>query len=98
MLKFINDDKIPEDNLLWYLIVIASIISTVDISTEILEHSAPILAENMVKKLMLWCLVYIKTKSIYYSCLISILIIILFPKIFFGKKTSPAYEKYMKSK
>lgn len=86
-------DTLPEDNIFYYIIVVASVISTVDITSEMLESGISIFARNDVKKLMLWTLIYTKTKSIIYTSAISILVFAFFPKVFFGQVTSPTLKK-----
>lgn len=78
-------DKLPQESTLFYIISILALIGSIDIIDEILNHACNITSTNTVKKILLWTVIYTKTQSVFHSTLFSIIIILLFPKIFFGK-------------
>lgn len=81
-------DELP-DGFLLYFIIFLSMVGGFDIITEILNEHKDFFSKNLIKKMILWSIIYLKTKSIYKASLISIVVVLLLPRIFFGKPTSP---------
>jgi hypothetical protein len=86
-------DKIREGTLLFYVMILLTMVGTFDIVSEILNNSTTVFSQNYTKKIILWTIIYMQTKSIYYSSVIGICIVMLFPNIFFGKLTGPRLDK-----
>jgi hypothetical protein len=84
----ISSDKLSDDNPLIILFSILSIVGLVDISQEIIEQNASILSQNMIKKILLFSVIYMKTQSIYNTSLVCIIVFLLFPTVFFGEPTN----------
>jgi hypothetical protein len=84
-----KNDTLPDNNLLYYIIIIVTLMGTFDIIREIKENSGDLFAENFMKKIILWTMIYLRTNSIFYSSIISTSIVLLLPRIFFGKKSRP---------
>lgn len=76
-----------------YIISPFVIVGTFPLISEINQSSTPFFAQNYTKWVVLWGMFYSKTNDWKYSTLISILIMALFPSIFFGK---PTYYKEIK--
>lgn len=93
MNMLIENDILSEDNPIFYVLAIIAMIGAYDIMDEILRQSVEIFSMNIIKKITLWSIIYLKTKSIFYSSLLSILVVLTFPKIFFGQPTSPRLDK-----
>lgn len=89
--KIINFDTVPESAMT--LVVIASLAGGYLVINEILDEYPMFFCQNITKKIMLWCIIYIQTKSIYNASFISIMIVLLFPRVFFGKITGPRLKK-----
>lgn len=89
----LENDTLSEDNPIFYIMAILAMIGSYDIMDEILKNSINIFSTNIVKKTTLWAVIYLKTKSIFYASFISIIIVLAFPKIFFGKISSPRLER-----
>lgn len=81
-------DKIPRENPLFIIIFILSLIGTYDIISEISKDYDNILSQNIVKKILTFAAIYIKTSSIYLSSLISLIMMLIFRKVYFGPQTS----------
>lgn len=86
-------DKIPDDNLLSGVLALLAFIGAFDLVSEILDNVAGITSSNFVKKILLWAVVYSKTKSAVFTTAISIVIIAMLPKVFFGELTGPRVNK-----
>jgi hypothetical protein len=70
-----------------YLIAPFAIVGAYPLVAEINDSTKPFFSENYIKWVVIWSLFYSKTSDIMYSTAVSVLIMIMFPKIFFGKKT-----------
>ena len=84
-----NSDKISRDNPIFILFLGLSIFGLYDITREILEENQDFLSKNFVKKTILFSALYLKSESLYTSSLLSVFVIMLFPKVFFGEQTKP---------
>ena len=91
MITPITSDKFSETSPIYIFLTIISIIGIYDIVNEITQDYDNYLSKNYVKKIMLFSVIYMKTSSIYTSSLVSIIIFLLFPKVFFGEQTK--YKK-----
>lgn len=76
-------DKIPDGDAS-YFIVILSTMGGFLILGEILDEFPEFFSSNSMKKFILWCFIYSQIKTIGIASLYSIIIVLLFPKIFFG--------------
>lgn len=70
-----------------YFITPFILIGAYPLVSEINQSSKPFFSENYIKWIVLWGMFYSKTGDFKYSIAISIVIMMLFPSIFFGKKT-----------
>jgi hypothetical protein len=86
----LNDDFIQNDGWLFYIFFIISMFGVYDIISEIIDDNIDFFSKNFYKKLAVFAVVYIKAQSIYISSVISIVIFLLFPKVFFGEPTTSA--------
>lgn len=82
-----NTDKFPKESPIFVALLALSIFGLYDITKEIVEDHQDVLSKNLVKKVILFSALYLKTESIYTSSLLSIIIILLFPKVFFGPQS-----------
>jgi hypothetical protein len=85
---FIAGDKLSDDNPLIILFSVLGIVGLVDISQEIIQQNSTILSSNMIKKILLFSVIYMKTQSIYNTSLVCIIVFLLFPVVFFGEPTN----------
>ena len=83
--KILNVDKVPKE--LTIVLAVVSLIGGYLVTNEILEEYPNFFCQNMTKKIILWSVLYLQTKSLYSASLVSTVIVLLFPKIFFGKLT-----------
>lgn len=86
-------DKIPEDNLLYGVLSLLAFIGAFDLVSEILDSIAGVSSSNFVKKILLWAVIYSKTKSVVFTTIVAIVIIAMLPKVFFGELTGPRVNK-----
>lgn len=84
-----NSDKISKDNPIFILFLGLSIFGLYDITREILDDHQDFLSKNFVKKVILFSALYLKSESLYISSMLSVFIILIFPKVFFGEQTGP---------
>jgi ABC-type transporter Mla maintaining outer membrane lipid asymmetry permease subunit MlaE len=87
----LNVDKVPEQ--LTSVLIIVSLMGSYLVVNEILDEYPNFFCQNMTKKIILWCVVYLQTKSISTASLVCIVIVLLFPRIFFGKLTGSRVKK-----
>ena len=85
----LENDTFGENSVILYLFMVISLAGIYDITSEIMDDHLDWFSKNSVKKLMVFSVVYLKTKSIYISSLISICLFLAFPRVFFGKPTHP---------
>lgn len=83
----INSDTLSKENPIYMLMTIISLVGIYDIIDEMIEENVDLFTENISKKILLFSVVFLRTNSIYLSSVVSIIIILLFPKVFFGCKT-----------
>lgn len=86
-MPIIHSDQISEANPIYVLLLMISSIGIFDISREIIDDNKHVFSKNFMKKIMLFSFLYIKTKSISQASLLSVMIFILFKKVFFGETT-----------
>jgi hypothetical protein len=84
-----NADKFPKDSPVFVALLSLSIFGLYNITQEIVEDHQDLLSKNLVKKVILFSALYLKTESIYTTSLLSIIIVLLFPKVFFGPQSRP---------
>jgi hypothetical protein len=84
-MDMLKKDTIPGD--IATLVAAVSLIGGFMVINEILDEYPHFFCQNKVKKVILWCIVYLQVKSISKASFISIIIVLLFPRIFFGKIT-----------
>lgn len=89
----IQNDTISVKNPLTYVLLLLSMIGTFDIMSEIADDNAETVTLNFTKKIVLWAAIYLQTKSIFYTSLISSCIVLSFPRVFFGKQSGPRFTK-----
>lgn len=70
-----------------YIVSPLVLIGTFPLVSEINQSSEPFFSENYIKWLVLWGMFYTKTSDWKYSIIVSVVIMMLFPSIFFGEKT-----------
>ncbi len=80
-------ELIETKKLIDYIISPFILIGTFPLISEINQSSKPFFAQNYTKWIVLWGMFYSKTNDWKYSLIISILIMMIFPSIFFGKLT-----------
>ncbi len=80
-------ELIETTKLIDYIISPFILIGTYPLVSEINQSSKPFFSENYIKWIVLWGMFYSKTGDWKYSIALSIFIMMLFPSIFFGKKT-----------
>lgn len=80
-------ELIDNKKLIDYLISPFILIGTFPLVSEINQSSKPFFSQNYIKWIVLWGMFYSKTNDWKYSIVISILIMSMFPTIFFGKPT-----------
>jgi hypothetical protein len=85
---FITEDSFQKDSAIYTIIAVISIVGIYDIIDEILEDNNTYFSHNFTKKILIFSAIYLKTKSIRIASLLSIIIILLFPKVFSGPLTS----------
>jgi len=78
-------EEIYNNSPLFILFFILSVIGVQDIISEIHQDYADILSKNYIKKLFVFCVVYVKTESLEVASLVSIILFLAFPKVFFWK-------------
>ena len=97
-MMLIENDKINEGSPLFYIMIVLSMIGSFDIISEILNDNVNVFSQNLTKKVILWVAVYIQTKSIFYSSLVASCIVLIFPSVFFGDRTSPRLDRICEEK
>jgi hypothetical protein len=85
--------EIYENNPLLIVFFIMSLIGIQDIISEIHKDYANILSKNYIKKLFVFCAVYVKTANLGVASLVSVILFLTFPKVFFGKQTSVRFTQ-----
>jgi hypothetical protein len=80
-------DKLPKESPVFIALLALSLFGLFDISKEIIEDHQDMMSKNFVKKVILFSALYLKTESIYTSSLLSIIIVLSFPKVFFGPQS-----------
>ena len=65
-----------------------SMIGMYDIIQEIMQDHEDIFKKNIVKKALVFSGLYLKTESIFTSSIVSIILFLSFPKVFFGEPTT----------
>jgi hypothetical protein len=85
---FIKGDEFSKESPLMLLFMILSTIGIYDITREIIQDHKEIFKQNIVKKVLVFSGLYLRTNSIFNSSVISIIIFLLFPKVFFGETTT----------
>lgn len=73
--------------LIEYIITPFIVVGTFPLVSELNTNTKPFFSENYIKWIVLWSLFYSKTNDWQYSCIISLIIMAAFPKVFFGEKT-----------
>jgi K+-sensing histidine kinase KdpD len=84
----LNTDTLDDTSPIIIFLHIIALIGFYDVTQEMIEENSNILSENIVKKILLFAVLYLKTKSIFISSVCSIITVLLFHKVFFGPKTS----------
>jgi predicted membrane protein len=82
---FLIDKK---TNLFTLIVIVFSTIGINDIVSEILEEQDDIFSENFMKWFLVFTVFYAKSRSYYAAAILSIALVLLFPKVFLGEKTS----------
>jgi hypothetical protein len=85
---FLKQDVFSNENPVMLVFMILSTIGIYDITREIIQDHKEIFKQNIVKKALVFSGMYLRTNSIFNSCVISIIIFLLFPKVFFGETTT----------
>jgi carbon starvation protein CstA len=85
----LTTDKLGEDSPITIIFVILSVVGIIDIVNEMIEDYRDVLSKNYMKKILLFAALYMKTRSIYISSIVSIVVVLLFNKVFFGPQTGP---------
>lgn len=80
-------DLLKNTNIIEYIITPFVIVGAFPLVTEINKSSKPFFSENYIKWIVLWGMFYSKTHNLLYSTIISLFIMSMFPRIFFGEKT-----------
>jgi hypothetical protein len=81
-------DNLGEESPLTIILIMLSLVGIFDIVNEILEDYHDIISKNYMKKILLFSALYIKTRSIYVSSVVSIIVVLLFYNVFFGKQST----------
>lgn len=89
----IENDKIIEGTPLFYGMLVLSMIGSFDIISEILNNNVKTFSKNFTKKVILWVVIYLQIKSIFYASLIASCIVLMFPDVFFGEPSSPRLDR-----
>jgi len=87
----LNVDKVPEE--LSSVLIIVSLVGSYLVIGEMSDEYPDFFCQNMTKKIILWCVVYVQTKSISTASLVCIVVVLLFPRIFFGKLSGSRVKK-----
>ena len=87
MILLLND-KLDDTNPIVILMYIISLIGFYDVSQEMIDDNVNILSKNIIKKILLFTILYLKTGSVYISSICSIITSLVFYKVFFGPQTS----------
>lgn len=85
---FITNDKFQKDSMVYTVLVILSVVGIYDIMEEIMQENYVYFSHNFTKKILIFSALYLKTESIHTASLLSIIIILAFPKVFSGEFTS----------
>jgi len=78
---------IDNKTLIEYFISPFILIGTFPLVSEINQSSRPFFSRNYTKWIVLWGMFYSKTNDWRYSIVISVIIMSIFPSIFFGEPT-----------
>jgi len=81
-MKLIGNKKLLE-----YILVPLVLVGTYPLISEINAHSKEFFSQNYTKWITLWSIFYLKTNDYVYSSIVSLIIMITLPSIFFGKIT-----------
>ncbi len=84
----LSTDKLDDTNPLVIFMYIISLIGFYDVSQEMIDDNANILSKNIIKKILLFTVLYLKTGSIFISSVCSIITSLIFYKVFYGAQTS----------
>ena len=85
----VNSDTLDKDSPIVYFFFIVAMLGLYDITSEIVDANLQLFSKNSYKKICFFAAVYLKEKSIFTSSIISIIVFLLFPKVFFGPPTHP---------
>lgn len=80
-------ELIETKKLIDYIISPFIVLGAYPLISEINESSKPFFVQNYTKWIVLWGIFYSKTNDWKYSLFISIIIMMIFPSIFFGNLT-----------
>jgi len=80
----VKGDKLPEGDAAYFIVLLSTLGGFLIIS-EIVDEFPEFFSGNTIKKIILWSFIYTQTKSIGGTSLYSIIIVLLFPTVFFGK-------------
>lgn len=85
---FITGDQFSKNGTMHTILVVLSIVGLYDIMEEIMNENYIYFSQNFMKKLLVFSALYLKTESVHTASLLSIIIILAFPKVFSGGFTS----------
>jgi hypothetical protein len=85
----VKNDSFDKDSIIVHIFFILAMFGIYDITSEIVDENLQIFSKNFFKKTVLFAAIYVKLKSVYEASVISIILILMFPHVFFGPPTHP---------